>query len=103
VSSRSGALPEMGLGRIVLTFRGDGEVVIHTLYRSEELGPSPGTKVRTRHVVEMTRRGLQDALEALQEGSPECVGSSGFTQREDVLLATTSPSARQSHKLVKGA
>ena len=42
---------------------------------------------------------LEQALEAL-EGGAECVGTSGFTTREDVLLATTSPSEA---KLVKGA
>jgi hypothetical protein len=45
----------------------------------------------------MTER--EQALEAL-EGGAECVGTSGFTTREDVLLATTSPSEA---KLVKGA
>jgi hypothetical protein len=42
---------------------------------------------------------LEQALEAL-DGTVECVGTSGFTTREDVLLATTSPSEA---KLVKGA
>jgi len=42
---------------------------------------------------------LEQALEAL-EGGAECVGTSGFTTREEVLMATTSPSEA---KLVKGA
>jgi hypothetical protein len=42
---------------------------------------------------------LEQALEALGTWA-ECVGTSGFTTREDVLLATTSPSEA---KLVKGA
>jgi hypothetical protein len=54
---------------------------------------------RRREVEKLTREGLNAALEAL-EGGAECVGTSGFTAREDVLLATTSPSEA---KLVKGA
>jgi hypothetical protein len=42
---------------------------------------------------------LEQALEALGARA-ECVGTSGFTTREDVLLATTSPNEA---KLVKGA
>jgi len=42
---------------------------------------------------------LEQALEALGARA-ECVGTSGFTTREDVLLATASPDAA---KLVKGA
>jgi hypothetical protein len=42
---------------------------------------------------------LEQALEALDAGA-ECVGTSGVTTREDVLLATTSPNEA---KLVKGA
>jgi hypothetical protein len=54
---------------------------------------------RRREVAELAKTGLQDALEAL-EGDVECVGTSGFTTREDVLLATTSPAA---NKQAKGA
>jgi hypothetical protein len=56
-------------------------------------------KARIREVQELTWTSLHNALEAL-EGSAECVGTSGFTQREDVLLAMTSPDA---NKLVKEA
>jgi hypothetical protein len=42
---------------------------------------------------------LEQALEALGARA-ECVGTSGFTTREDVLLASASPDA---NKLVKGA
>jgi hypothetical protein len=42
---------------------------------------------------------LEQALEALGAGA-ERVGTSGFTTREDVLLAATSSSAQ---KLVKGS
>jgi hypothetical protein len=43
--------------------------------------------------------GLKDILDIL-EGEAECVGKLGFTTREDVLMATTSPDAQ---KLAKGA
>jgi hypothetical protein len=87
----------MTLQRLVLDFR-SGELVVRCLYRRTD-GPNPGTKSRAREVTELTRTGLQDALEAL-EGETECVGTSGFTTREDVLLATASSSEA---KLVKGA
>ena len=74
--------------RIVLDFR-TAELVARVLYRSSLDGPNPGTKARTREVSELARSGLRDALEAL-EGGAECVGTSGFTNREDVLLATAS-------------
>jgi hypothetical protein len=85
------------LQRLVLTFKPE-DVEIRTLYRSKD-GPDPNTKSRAREVTELTRTGLHDALEAL-EGGIECVGISGFTTREDVLLATTSPDA---DKIVKEA
>ena len=88
----------MSLQRLVLDYR-SGELVARVLYRSSLGGPNPGTKTRAREVTELARSGLRDALKAL-EGGAECVGTSGFTQREDVLLATTSPDAA---KLVKGA
>ena len=87
----------MSLQRLIITFKPE-ELIIHALYRNKN-GPNPGTKARAREVQELSRTGLQDALEAL-EGGPECVGTSGFTTREDVLLATASPDA---DKLVKGA
>ena len=54
---------------------------------------------RRREVTQLTRKGLGAALEAL-EGRVDVVGTSGFTTREDVLLATASPDAGE---LVKGA
>jgi len=84
------------LQRLIVTFKPE-EIVMHALYRTQD-GPKPGTKARTREVTELARSGLRDALEAL-EGGAEIVGTSGFTQREDVILATTSPSKA---KLVKG-
>jgi hypothetical protein len=85
------------LKRLVLTFKPDG-VEIRALYRREN-GPNPGTKARGREVPELARSGLTQALEALEAGA-ECVGTSGFTTREDVLLATASPDAE---KPAKGA
>jgi hypothetical protein len=63
------------------------------------MAPAPTTKARRREVIERARAGLTQALEAL-EGGAQCVGTSGFTTREDVLLAAVSPDA---DKLVKGA
>jgi hypothetical protein len=85
------------LQRLVLTFTREG-VEIRTLYRSKD-GPGPNTKARRREVTDLTREGLRQALASL-EGRVDVVGTSGFTQLEDVLLATTSPDA---NKLVKGA
>jgi hypothetical protein len=87
----------MILQRLVLDFR-RGEPVVRCLYRSED-GPNPGTKARAREVTDLVRTGLEQALRNL-EGGAECVGTSGFTTREDVLLTTASPDA---DKLVKGA
>jgi len=63
-----------GLQRLIITFKPD-VLVVHALCRT------------------------QDALEALKSGV-EVLGTSGFTMREDVLLATTSPDAA---KIVKRA
>ncbi len=79
----------MSLKRIMLTFTREG-VEIRTLYRTKQ-GPNPGTKARQREVTELARSGLREAQAAL-EGRVDVVGTSGFTQREDVLLTTTSPS-----------
>jgi hypothetical protein len=92
----------MTLQRLVVDYR-TGELVVRALYRrSLEDGPNPGTKARRREVAELAREGLTAALEALQ-GDVEVVGTSGYTQREDVLLATTSPDTLETAKLVKGA
>jgi hypothetical protein len=90
----------MTLQRLVLDFRSD-EIVARVLYqRSLQDGPNPGTKARGKEVSGLARSGLQDALEAL-EGDVECVGTSGFSTREDILLATTSPAADK--QLAEGA
>ncbi len=84
-----------GLQRLVLDYR-TGELVVRALYRrSLEGAANPGTKARRREVSELVRAGLEGALAAL-EGDVAVVGTSGYTTREDILLATTSPSeARQ--------
>jgi len=71
------------LQRLVLDYR-SGELVMRVLYRSSLDGPNPSTKARAREVSALARTGLLDALEAL-EGGAECVGTSGFTTREDLL------------------
>jgi hypothetical protein len=88
------------LQRLVLDYRNEaGELVVRCLYRSSLDGPRPNTKGRRREVTELARAGLRDALKALEGGAEaSLVGTSGYTTREDVLLATTSPDA---DKLVK--
>jgi hypothetical protein len=86
------------LQRLVLEFR-DGDLVARVLYRSSLGGPNTGTKARQRVVTELVREGLRQALLSLDsEAGVDIVGTSGFTQRQDVLLATTSSSEA---KLVK--
>jgi hypothetical protein len=82
----------LSLRRPILTFKPEG-VEIRALYRTES-SPGPGTKARQREASELARTGLKQALDAL-EGGAECVGTSGFTTREDVLLATTSSDAAE--------
>ena len=74
----------MSLQRLVLDYR-TGELVARVLYRSSLDGPNPGTKARAREVSEMARAGLRDALKALEGGDVTMCGTSGFTQREDIL------------------
>jgi hypothetical protein len=80
----------MTLQRLVVDFRGD-ELVVRCLYRTQD-GPNPDTKARGKEVAEMARSGLQDALAAL-EGDVAMVGTSGFTQREDIMVANRKESA----------
>jgi uncharacterized membrane protein len=90
----------MTLQRLVLDYR-SGELVVRCLYRSQDgPGPSFATKARGREVSDLVRTGLREALRALEEDATTLVGTSGFTTREDVLLATISPDTA---KLVKGA
>jgi hypothetical protein len=70
------------LQRLVLDYR-TGEIVARVLYRSKGEA-NPGTVRRRREVTDLVRTGLTQALAAL-EGGAECVGTSGFTTREDIL------------------
>jgi len=75
------------LQRLVVDFRNDEEIVVRCLYRSSLDGPNPTTKARAREVSELTRAGLQDTLRALAEGEATMCGTSGYTTREDLLVA----------------
>jgi hypothetical protein len=78
--------------RLVVDFRGD-ELVVRCLYRrSLEASPNPGTKARAREVAELVRAGLEGALETLT-GDVEVVGTSGYTTREDIMVANRKESA----------
>jgi hypothetical protein len=73
----------MTLQRIVIEMKA-GELVLRVLYRSR--GESnPGTKARTSEVTALARSGLTRALEALDAGDVAICGTSGFSQREDLL------------------
>jgi len=80
------------LQRLVLEFKAE-ELVVRCLYRRSLEGvANPGTVKRRREVAELVRTGLEDALAAL-EGDVAMVGTSGFTQREDIMLANRKESA----------
>ncbi len=72
------------LQRIILTFRPEG-LEVRALYRAKA-GPGPGTQARRLEVTELTRTGLERALEAL-EGRVDVIGTSGFETREDTISA----------------
>jgi hypothetical protein len=92
-------MTQASLQRLVLNYRKEpSELVVRCLYGTQD-GPNPGTKSRRREVTDLARIGLTQALKAL-EGRVDVVGTSGFTRRENVLLATTSPDA---DKPMKGA
>jgi hypothetical protein len=84
------------LQRLVLIFSREGPQV-RVLYHTEgESGPN--TKGRRREVTQLTREGLNAAL----EGRVDVVGTSGFTTREDNFLCTTKDAARlDEHKTTK--
>jgi hypothetical protein len=88
------------LKRLVIDLR-SGELVVRVLYSTQD-GPGPNTKARARDVTVLARGGLQDALEQLQAGSVEVVGTSGFTTREDIL-SIASPTKVMSTTRVKEA
>ena len=80
----------MQLQRLVVEFKAK-ELIVRALYKTDEAAKlGPNTKARTRGVTELTRAGLTAALEALEDGA-ECVGTSGFTQRQDILVALPRP------------
>ena len=55
------------------------------------MAPTPARRLACEEVTELTGAGLTQALEALDsEAGVECVGTSGFTTMEDVLLAAAS-------------
>ncbi len=94
-------MTQASLHRLVLDYRA-GELVLRVLYRRQD-GPNPGTKARRREVTALARTGLTQALEALDsEAGVECVGTSGFTTREDVLLATSSSGEARQVKAKSG-
>jgi hypothetical protein len=70
------------LKRLVLDFR-TGEIVVRCLYRNKG-DSNPGTKTRTKEVSTLVKTGLEQGLQALEDGA-EVVGTSGFTTREDIL------------------
>jgi hypothetical protein len=80
----------MTLQRLILTFKPE-ELIVHALYRTDE-GPNPGTKARRREVSGLAREGLREALSAL-EGDVTVVGTSGYTTREDIMVANRKESA----------
>jgi len=73
----------MTLQRLVISFERDG-IQVRALYRSKA-GPNPGTVRRRREVQDLVRTGLEHALVALEAGDVADLGTSGFTQREDLL------------------
>jgi len=71
------------LQRLVIDLRKE-EMVLRVLYRSKG-DTNPGTVRRRREVEDLVRTGLQDALRALEEDDVTMCGTSGFTQREDII------------------
>lgn len=80
------------LQRLILTFK-PGELVMHVLYGGADPdGPRPNTKTRGREALDLTRAGLTEALKILErEDGIECVGTSGFTRKEDIFVALPRP------------
>ncbi len=80
----------MDLRRLVATYTPDG-VELRVLYRRTD-GPGPNTKARRREVEQLAREGLRHALEALDAGDVESVGTAGFEVREDALFLSNTSS-----------
>ena len=89
----------MTLQRLVLDYR-SGELVVRALYRTQD-GPGPNAKARRHEVSDLVRTGLEQALEGLQDGRVDVVGTSGYTTREDVLCTEMRDAPEILHK--KGA
>ena len=79
--------------RLVLTFTPEG-VEARGLYRHRG-GPNPGTKARARKVQDLTLAGLREALEALEGGAVDVIGSSGYEVREDTIGAAKATRATE--------
>ncbi len=76
----------MTLQRLVLTFTAEG-VEARVLYRCVATsGAGPSTKARRQEAVQLTREGLEAALEALG-GRVDVIGTSGYDVREDTISA----------------
>jgi hypothetical protein len=89
------------LQRLVITFDVGGGITARVLYRTKA-SPGPGTQAHRLEVTELTRAGLKRALTALDAGDVQDLGTSGFTQREDVLgLPVSSLTHVTSSPLVK--
>jgi hypothetical protein len=68
------------------------ELVIRALYKTDDAAKlGPNTKARTREVTDLTRTGLAAALKTLDAGDVAICGTSGFTQRQDTLVALPRP------------
>ena len=61
-----------------------GLVILRVLYRSDGRS-NPGTKARAREVADLARSGLRQALASFESGDVAMCGTSGFSQREDIL------------------
>ena len=87
------------LKRLVIDLR-SGEFAIRCLYSTKD-GPGPNTKARARQVSNLVRPGLEQALEALEGGRVDIVGTSGYTTREDVLCIAVEGAPEILHKKLK--
>ena len=85
----------MSLQRIVIEMKAE-EMILRVLYRSKG-DANPGTVRRRREIEDLCREGLRQALASLESGDVAMCGTSGFSQREDILSVGSSDEA----KLVK--
>jgi hypothetical protein len=88
VAEEEGSMTQ--LERVVVEFKPE-ELIIRALYKTDDAAKlAPNTKARTREVSDLAQAGLTAALEALEDGA-ECVGTSGFLTRQDILVALPRP------------